>query len=57
MGFADLAGNKVPKKDDLIIMDMFPKGTVLLWYGSSVPSGWAICDGNNGTPNLMDRFP
>ena len=21
-----------------------------------IPSGWAICDGTNGTPNLIDRF-
>lgn len=29
-----------------------------MWYGSTdtVPEGWAICDGSNGTPNLVDRF-
>ena len=21
-----------------------------------MPTGWALCDGNNGTPNLVDRF-
>lgn len=33
-------------------------GMVMMWYGAStaVPAGWAICDGNNGTPNLSDRF-
>ena len=30
----------------------------MLWSGStsSVPSGWALCNGSNGTPNLRDRF-
>lgn len=34
------------------------KGMILMWYGSSdaVPNGWAICDGENGTPDLRDRF-
>jgi microcystin-dependent protein len=36
----------------------FVTGMILLWSGSiaSVPSGWALCDGTNGTPNLRDRF-
>ena len=35
-----------------------PKGTILPWYGSSdsVPNGYAICDGRNGTPDLRGRF-
>jgi hypothetical protein len=37
---------------------LFPSGGIILWRGSiaSIPSGWALCDGNNGTPNLKDRF-
>jgi len=33
-------------------------GMIMLWYGSidSVPSGWAYCDGTNGTPDLRGRF-
>lgn len=29
-----------------------------MWAGliASIPSGWALCDGNNGTPNLSGRF-
>jgi hypothetical protein len=36
----------------------FVTGMILLWSGSiaSVPSGWQLCDGTNGTPNLRDRF-
>lgn len=35
-----------------------PQGLISLWYGSiiTIPSGWAICDGTNGTPDLRDRF-
>lgn len=36
----------------------FSTGMILLWSGSiaTIPSGWALCDGTNGTPNLRDRF-
>ena len=35
-----------------------PKGVVVAWYGmpNTIPNGWRICDGLNGTPNLKDRF-
>lgn len=35
-----------------------PAGVILLWSGSvgSIPTGWALCDGTNGTPDLRDRF-
>lgn len=35
-----------------------PIGFIGIWYGSiaSIPAGWALCDGNNGTPDLTDVF-
>lgn len=35
-----------------------PAGGIIIWSGStgSVPSGWLLCDGNNGTPDLRNRF-
>ncbi|MBI5409164.1 MAG: hypothetical protein HZA14_07350 [Nitrospirae bacterium] len=35
-----------------------PRGVIVMWSGSiaSIPSGWALCDGANGTPDLRDRF-
>jgi microcystin-dependent protein len=29
-----------------------------MWSGSiaSIPSGWVLCNGSNGTPDLRDRF-
>jgi microcystin-dependent protein len=31
---------------------------IIMWSGSqaSIPSGWLLCNGLNGTPNLIDRF-
>jgi len=36
-----------------------PAGLIVPWYGDggSVPPGWVLCDGNNGTPNLEGRHP
>lgn len=36
----------------------FPSGGIIMWSGSvaSIPSGWVLCNGLNGTPNLQDRF-
>ena len=35
-----------------------PVGAIVMWSGaiSSIPTGWALCNGTNGTPNLQDRF-
>lgn len=31
---------------------------IVLWSGSlsNIPSGWVLCDGNNGTPDLTHQF-
>ena len=35
-----------------------PQGGIIMWSGSvaSIPSGWFLCNGSNGTPDLRDRF-
>lgn len=35
-----------------------PAGGIIMWSGSvgSIPTGWFLCNGANGTPNLLDRF-
>ena len=35
---------------------IFTTGMIMMFTGSSAPSGWAFCDGNNGTPDLRNRF-
>lgn len=35
-----------------------PSGAILLWSGSigSIPAGYYLCNGSNGTPDLRNRF-
>lgn len=35
-----------------------PVGSIIMWSGDAedIPDGWVICDGTNGTPNLLNRF-
>jgi len=35
-----------------------PSGGIFLWSGSigSIPAGYVLCNGSNGTPDLRDRF-
>jgi len=35
-----------------------PYGLILIWSGSeaTIPSGWALCNGSNGTPDMRNRF-
>lgn len=44
--------------DGKTAQDFFPSGGIILWSGSiaNIPSGWFLCDGTNGTPDLRDRF-
>lgn len=43
---------------DKIEKYLVPVGTIVLWSGttSNIPTGWALCNGSNGTPDLRDRF-
>jgi microcystin-dependent protein len=35
-----------------------PSGGIIMWSGSlaAIPSGWFLCNGSNGTPDLRDRM-
>jgi hypothetical protein len=37
---------------------LLPSGVICMWSGSiaTIPSGWALCNGANGTPDLRNRF-
>ena len=37
-------------------MNIFPSGIVVAWNGETPPTGWALCNGLNGTPNLTNKF-
>jgi microcystin-dependent protein len=34
------------------------RGMIIMWSGAinAIPNGWALCNGQNGTPDLRDRF-
>lgn len=58
-GFVNTGGNvnsggKIQEGGNALV----PRGVVVMWHGTadSVPAGWALCDGQNNTPDLRDRF-
>jgi len=40
------------------VSSAFTTGMILLWSGAigSIPAGFYLCNGSNGTPDLRDRF-
>lgn len=36
----------------------FVTGMIMMWSGTiaTIPSGWLLCNGSNGTPDLRDKF-
>jgi len=40
------------------LTERLPRGCILIWSGTAanIPSGWALCNGSNGTPDLRDKF-
>lgn len=42
---------------DLINKNALPKGSIIMFNNADkIPDKWQICDGTNGTPNLIDKF-
>lgn len=39
-------------------LSVVPKGVIVMWsgYDKDIPTGWALCNGQNGTPDLRYRF-
>ena len=46
------------KADVADLSKAIPTGMIMLWSGTvaSIPDGWALCNGTNGTPQLTNRF-
>lgn len=35
---------------------VIPVGVIVMYSGSTIPDGWALCNGQNGTPDLRGKF-
>lgn len=40
------------------VLRAMPPGGIIKWSGAivDIPTGWALCNGSNGTPDLRDKF-
>ena len=55
---AETEARLATKADITDIQNAVPKGMIMLWSGSTsaIPTGWSLCNGSNGTPDLRDKF-
>ena len=54
----DTGAVSTQKVDASINNALVPINGIIMYSGTqaSIPANWAICDGNNGTPNLVNKF-
>lgn len=47
-----------PNAVSAAISAVLPPGSIIMWYGTAatIPNGWVLCDGQNNTPNLVNKF-
>lgn len=59
LNLLDSYNTQLQEIDDILSVDDFPTYGIGIWYGekADIPSGWAVCDGTNDTPDLRDRIP
>lgn len=48
-----IATQSLPRREEMV-----PLGGIIEWSGAivDIPTGWQLCDGTNGTPDLRGRF-
>lgn len=41
-----------------VMASLVPPGLISMWSGSAsnIPTGWTLCDGSKGSPDLRDKF-
>ena len=54
----DTGAVSTQKVDASINNALVPINGIIMYSGlqADIPANWAICDGNNGTPNLVNKF-
>lgn len=52
---ANIVTSSIPPPGSATVI---PRGLIAVWSGfiADIPSGWALCDGTNGTRDLRDKF-
>lgn len=57
-GIVRADGTSVLITSGVISIQAFFTGMIMMWSGSiaTIPSGWALCNGSNGTPDLRNKF-
>lgn len=59
-GTLNVAGGNINAQSPGKIMQdgaqLLPRGCIVMFAGSTAPTGWGLCDGTNGTPNLSGMF-
>jgi len=45
-------------QDRISAIEGAPAGVIVMWSGTlaTIPDGWVLCDGGNGTPDLRQKF-
>ena len=55
--YADASGTVTFNNVNIIgNLNVIPRGCIMAFNSETAPTGWAVCDGTNGTPDLRGRF-
>lgn len=46
----------IPTTEEISKLSALPRGSIIIWTSQTIPTGWVICDGTNGTPDMRDKF-
>lgn len=58
LNFTDGVTSNIQTQLNTLISSAIPAGIISMWSGASnaIPTGYALCDGSNSTPDLRNRF-